>query len=253
MKNKVCVITGASGGIGRKIVDKFLENDFFVVVSSSSIKKLEELIDTYGLDLSRLMPVEIDISDQGSVEEGIKKIIKECGRIDVLINAAGICGKYDQIIDYSFETFRKVYEINVFGTFLMIKHTLPIMLKQEKGSIVNFGSVSGMRGYSYEIGYGSSKWAVIGMSKSVANEYGGKGIRCNSISPGWVNTSMMDKTLEGYRALGVEDPDSLMSFGSISRAAEPSEIADVVYFLCSDQASYINGANIVVDGGMTII
>ena len=143
--------------------------------------------------------------------------------------------------------------MNVFGSFLMIKHCLPYLLETGNGSIVNFGSVSGMMGYSYEVGYGSSKWAVIGMTKNVANEYGGQGVRCNCISPGWVESEMMDKTLQNYRDIGMEDAESKLTFGSIHRPARPEEIADAVSFLCSDQAKYINGVNLAVDGGMTII
>lgn len=147
-------------------------------------------------------------------------------------------------LHYSFEIFRKIYEINVFGTFLMMKYTLPIMLEQGKGAIVNFGSCSGMTGYTSEIGYGSSKWAVIGMTKNVANEYARRGIRANSISPGWVNTDMLKQSLEEYKETG-----DTVNFGCIGRPGEPSEMADAVYYLSSDEASFVNGINLLVDGG----
>ncbi len=252
MKKKICIITGASGGIGSNITAKFLKENYDVVMADVSMEKLHEAIEREEFDESRVTPCVIDVSQPKSVEEGIAGILKKYGRIDVLVNAAGICGEYSRTIEYSFENFRRVYNVNVFGTFLMMKSVLPHMVKQKKGAIVNFGSVSGMRGYSFEIGYGSSKWAVIGMSETVANEYGGEGIRCNSVSPGWVNTCMMEKTLENYKRLGIEDPDSWINYGSIGRPAKPAEIADAVYYLCSEQASFINGANIVVDGGMII-
>ena len=252
MKKKICIVTGASGGIGASITARFLKEGYDVVMVDISIEKLREAIEKEGFDESRVMPCIIDISDEKSVEDGIAEVIEKYGHIDVLVNAAGICGEYCRAIDYSFENFRKVYSVNVFGTFLMMKNVLPHMVSQKEGAIVNFGSVSGMRGYSFEIGYGSSKWAVIGMSETIANEYGDAGIRCNSVSPGWVNTCMMEKTLENYRKLGIEDPDSWITYGPIGRPAEPEEIADAVYFLCSEQATYINGANIVADGGMII-
>lgn len=250
--HKVCIVTGASGGIGSAIVRRFLDEDYFVVMTDLKSGPIEEAIEKNGFDRSRVMICPLDITDETEVLHGTKEIISRYGRIDALVNAAGICGSYDRIIDYSFENFRKVYEVNVFGTFLMIRNVLPEMTRVQKGSIVNFGSVSGMRGYSFEIGYGSSKWAVIGMSETVANEYGSQGIRCNCVSPGWVNTCMMEKTIENYRKLGIEDPEKWITYGSIGRPGEPEEIADAVYFLCSDRASFINGANIVVDGGMTI-
>ena len=252
MEKKICVISGASGGIGSSITAKFLKEDYDVVMVDVSMEKIRETIEREGFDEKRVLPCVIDISDEKSVKEGIERIVAAYGHIDALINAAGICGEYSQTIEYSFENFQKVYSVNVFGTFLMMKNVLAHMVERNKGAIVNFGSVSGMRGYSFEIGYGSSKWAIIGMSETVANEYGSDGIRCNSVSPGWVSTCMMEKTLENYRKLGIEDPGSWISYGSIGRAAKPHEIADAVYYLCSEQASYINGANIVVDGGMII-
>ena len=250
--HKVCIVTGASGGIGATIVKKFLDENYYVVMADLKSEQIEEAIEKKDLDRERIMICPLDITDENAVARGIKEIASRYGRIDALVNAAGICGSYNRIIDYSFENFRKVYEVNVFGTFLMIQNVIPEMLKKAEGAIVNFGSVSGMRGYSFEVGYGSSKWAVIGMSETVANEYGSKGIRCNCVSPGWVNTCMMEKTIENYRKLGIEDPENWITYGSISRPGEPEEIANAVYFLCCDQSSYINGANIVVDGGMTI-
>ena len=249
---KVCIVTGASGGIGSKIVKKFLDEDYDVVMTDLKTEQVEEAVEKHGFDQNRVMICPLDITSEEAVKSAIETIMSRYGRIDALVNAAGICGTYDRIVDYSLENFKRVYEVNVFGTFLMIQNVLPEMVARGEGCIVNFGSVSGMRGYSFEVGYGSSKWAVIGMSETVANEYGSMGIRCNCVSPGWVNTCMMEKTIENYRKLGIENPENWITYGSIRRPAEPEEIADVVYFLCCDQTSYINGANIVVDGGMTV-
>ena len=144
-----------------------------------------------------------------------------------------------------FENFKKIYSVNVFGTFLMMHYTLPIMVEQNYGRIVNFGSVSGMTGYTFEIGYGSSKWAVIGMTKNVANEYGQYNIHANSVSPGWVDTPMFWNTLEDYKNFD----DSEVNLGPLGRPSRPDEIADVVYYLCTDEAFIINGSNVLADGG----
>ena len=140
----------------------------------------------------------------------------------------------------------------MFGTFLMMQNILPAMIEQRRGAIVNFGSVSGMRGYTYEIGYGSSKWAVIGMTQNAANEYGRYGIRINCVSPGWVNTGMMKNTLENYRRLGIKNCEENICLGTLGYPAEPEDIADAVYFLCSDEARHMTGAILVVDGGMLL-
>lgn len=247
-KEKVVVITGASGGIGKKTVAKFLANGYYVCMLDINEEVIKKAISDCGFDESMVGAYASDISKEDKVIEVIDKIKNDCGRIDALVNAAGICGTYDETINYTFDNFKRIYEINVFGTFLMMKYTLPVMVEQQKGAIVNFGSVSGMTGYTYEIGYGSSKWAVIGMTKNVANEYASKGIRANSVSPGWVDTNMLKQSLDDYTKFGSPD----ITLGPMGRTARPEEIANAVYFLCTDDASYINSTNLLVDGGMML-
>ena len=248
-ERKVCVITGATGGIGACMVKKFYENGYDVVMLDIKEDILAGLAEREGYEKERVSWYEIDVSSEESVKKTIESIVRDKGRIDALVNAAGILGKYDMTQDYGFENFKKIYSINVFGPFLTMMYTLPIMREQGSGAIVNFASVSGMTGYTYEIGYGSSKWAVVGMTKNVANEYGEFGIRANSIAPGWVNTGMFKKSIEDYAA---QFGKGEVTLGPMGRPAEPQEIANVVYFLCTDEASYINGSNILVDGGMML-
>ncbi|MBQ6560518.1 MAG: SDR family oxidoreductase [Erysipelotrichaceae bacterium] len=251
MNKKVCLVTGAGGGIGQSIVKRFIKEGYHVVMIDLNENRLNDIVEKEAYSREDLSIFMIDITQEDAVKEGIEAILNKTGRIDVLVNTAGICGSYNLAMDYGFDNFRRIYEVNVFGTFLMMKYCLPYLIAQQ-GSIINFGSVSGIQGYKYEVGYGSSKAAVIEMTRNVANEYGSEGVRCNSVSPGWVNTSMMDRTIENYREIGVEEKEGCVCFGSIRRRAEPEEIANVVYFLSSDEASYINGANIVIDGGMII-
>jgi NAD(P)-dependent dehydrogenase (short-subunit alcohol dehydrogenase family) len=243
----VVLITGAVGGIGKEIVRKYLENGYQVVMIDLNGAALAAAVAQSGYPADQTDCWAVDITKEEDVEQMVNAVYEKYGHIDVLVNTAGICGRYDITEDYGYDNFRKIYEVNVFGTFLMMEKVLPIMREQKKGCITNFGSCSGMRGYSLEIGYGSSKWAVIGMSKNVAVEYGKYNVRCNSISPGWVATEMMKKTLEDYDRQGKVD----FVLSPMDRAAEPSEIADTVFYLSSEQASFINGANICVDGGKT--
>lgn len=247
-ERKVCIVTGASGGIGSAVVKKFYGNGYAVEMLDINEDALKTVIEKENLDPARVRCHTLDVSVEQQVKDTIEGILDARGRIDALVNTAAIIGKYNPTIDYTFENFKRIYEINVFGTFLMMEHVLPIMKKQGKGSIVNFGSVSGMTGYTYEIGYGSSKWAIIGMTKNVANEYGQFGIRANSVSPGWVNTDMFRKSVEDYKNFS----DSQVTLGPLGRPAEPEEIANVVYFLSSDEASYVNGSNVLADGGMML-
>lgn len=245
---KVCVVTGASGGIGREIVKKFYDNDFHVVMLDINETALKNTIQEGEYDQARVEYGVLDISNEEQVKKTIGSIVEKNKRIDALVNAAGITGRYDPTIEYSFENFKKIYSVNVFGTFLLMQNVLPTMVEQKSGAIVNIGSVSGMTGYTFEIGYGSSKWAVIGMTKNVANEYGQYGVRANSVSPGWVDTTMFKTSLENYK----EFSDAKVTFGPMGRPAEPAEIADAVYFLCSYEARFINGSNLLVDGGMML-
>ena len=249
---KICVVTGASGGIGSCLVKKFAAAGSHVVMIGMAEAELEKTAETAGLPAERFSCYEADISDEEQVKTMVSRLRDRFGRADVLVNAAGIVGQYAETIDYSFANFRRIYEVNVFGTFLMMQNILPLMIEQRKGAIVNFGSVSGMRGYAYEIGYGSSKWAVIGMTQNAANEYGRYGIRINCVSPSWVNTGMMQATLESYRRLGMEGCEDSICLGALGRPARPEDIANAVYFLCSDEACHITGANLVVDGGMLL-
>lgn len=253
----VCIVTGASGGIGRTIVKKFYDNGYSVVLLDLVKDKLDELASSLGLPIEEAAPqrclvLEADISDEHSVENAIKATMECFGHIDALVNTAGIVGRYSLSEDYTFANFKRIYEVNVFGTFLAMQKVLPIMRAQGKGSIVNFGSVSGMRGYAYEIGYGSSKWAVIGMTENVASEYGQFGVRANSVSPGWVDTQMMKQTVDNYHELEGENNDTTVTLGPLGCAAKPEEIADAVYFLSNKEAAHITGANLVVDGGMLV-
>lgn len=244
---KTCVVTGAAGGIGKEVVRKFVNEGYRVVLIDLVQIRLEQTITELGYDESQTVCYAADITDEQQVKETVKRIRDQFESIDVLVNAAGICGSYARTEDYGYDNFRKIYEVNVFGTFLMMANILPVMREQNSGAIINFGSCSGMRGYSLEIGYGSSKWAVIGMTENVAVEYGQYNIRCNSVSPGWILTEMTTRTLEDYKKQGKTDYD----LSPMDRAGQPEEVADVVYYLASDQATYINGANLTVDGGKT--
>lgn len=250
MDNKVCVVTGASGGIGTQVVKKFYEKGYHVVLLDMLEEPMLKVIENNGFEQNRVSHYILNVTDEEQIKATVAQIKADLGRIDALVNTAGTVGKYSKIIDYSLDNFKKIYNVNVFGTFSMIQNVLPIMMEQKSGAIVNFGSVSGMRGYAYEVGYGSSKWAVIGMTQTVANEYGEYGIRCNSVSPGWVDTGMLKFSIDSYKSLG--DSGDITTGPLYNRPAKPSEIADAVYFLCSEEAHFVTGANLVVDGGMLL-
>ena len=249
---KVVVVTGAGGGIGAAIVRKFINLGANAALIDLEPGFCEATAKRLGLNNVQVLCLGADISSEEQVREAVAKITAHYGRIDALVNAAGIPGPSARVEDYSFSDVKKVFSVNVFGTYLMMQNVLPVMQNQKKGAIVNFGSVSGMCGYPYEIAYGASKAAVIQMTKNAANENGGNGVRINAVSPGWVNTGMMKTILASYKDVGIENSSDNVTLGPMGRPGEPEEIANVVAFLCSDEASYINGSNFLVDGGMTL-
>ena len=249
---KVAIVTGAGGDMGRAIVKKFTDNGAKAVLMDIREEAARRSVELLGLDEEHGFVVTVDVASEDSVKAAVQKVMDKYGRIDCLVNLAGIEGPNNsRTEEYDFKMAKKVFEINVYGTFLMMQNVLPVMQAQKSGAIVNFGSVSGMFGYAGEISYGASKAAIIQMTKNAANENGGNGVLVNSISPGWVNTEMFRRILEQYKSTYENLLDNV-TFDPMNRPGEPMEMANVVAFLCSDEASYVNGSNFLVDGGMTL-
>lgn len=251
-KDQVVLITGATGGIGEACARRYAQDEARLVLLGRDPARLEALRVKLAMDEDRCLLLAGDISDEAYVRSSVEAAAERFGRIDVLVNTAGISGPAVLAEDYSYEDFRACYETNVFGTFLTMKYVLPLMKAQKKGAIVNTGSSSGIRGYDLESGYGSSKWATIGLTKNVAAENPDTGVRVNCISPGWVDTKMMTQILENYAKKSGGDPSAYYQTSPMGRAGRPDEMAEGVYYLTSSAASFINGSNLVIDGGSTI-
>ena len=240
---KVVLITGSSSGIGRSTAIEFAKNDYNVVItynnSEKEAYKLEsELKEKY--DTNSLV-IKLDICDENSIKNCVEKTIGKFGKIDVLVNSAGIA--IDTIYeDKNKYNFMKILEVNTVGTFLMCKYVSPYMLKEKMGNIVNISSTNGMETtYIESLDYDASKAGVISLTKNLSREYAPY-IRVNTVCPGWVNTRM-NKDLDGDFVKKEIDKIYLKRF------AEPEEIAKVIYFLSTDSASYVNNSIIRVDGG----
>ena len=250
--DKVVITTGAAGGIGKAVTKRFYDEGAKVVMLDLKQEWLDAAVRELGMDPERVLAFELDVTDEEAVKAVVDRVMARWGRIDVLNNVAGVGGDQGPMEEKPMGEWESVYDINVFGTVRMIKYVLPIMKAQGSGVVTNTSSVSGMFGYAGESAYGSSKWAVRGLTKNIANESGSYGVRVNSVAPGWVNTAIFQKALDDYRAEGYEDPMENVTFGPLGRAAEPSEIAAIFAFLASDDAAIINGSNILCDGGMTL-
>ncbi len=251
-QDRVAIITGAAGGIGSACVKKFYDGGAKVALLDIKEELCEKTVEKLGLDNDRVLCLAGDLADEAQVKGLVEKVLEHFGTIDILVNTAGIQGPTARIEEYKYEDMKKIMNINFFGTLLMMHYTLPVMQAKGKGAIVNFGSCSGMFGYTFEVAYGASKAAIIEITKTAAAENGVNGVRINSISPGWVDTGMYREVMESYKGNGFDDPTDNIVLGPMERPATPMEMANCVAFLCSDEASFVNGTNFVADGGKTI-
>ena len=194
------------------------------------------------------------MTQEEEVAEYVRAALDKFGTIDVFYNNAGIEGEVKPIQDYPLESFRKVLDVNVVGVFLGMKHVLPVMLKNNKGSIINTASIAGLMGSPHIAVYSASKHAVIGLTKTAAGECTGTGVRINCVCPGLIDSRMLSTILQG-RAGGNAPPpkDKIAERIPARRLGQASEVAAIVAFLASDDASYVSGSHYTVDGGRTAV
>lgn len=234
--NKVVLVTGASRGLGEAIAKEFL-NDNDIVYVNYNTTSLEEVKEKYS-HFNNAKFIKCDVSSEEEVKKMINIIKEEQGNLDILVNNAGIAIDSD-LQEKKVEDFQKIINTNLIGTFLTSKYIKEIM---SKGSIINISSTNGIDTYySYSLDYDASKAGVISLTHNFANMYA-PNIRVNAVAPGWINTEMNKDLGEDY---AFEESKSIL----LNRFAEPEEIAKVVFFLASDDASYINNSVIRVDGG----
>lgn len=239
---KVAIITGASRGIGREIAIKLHNDGYTICINYTSnedcAKEALSLINNEG------MIYKADVSNYNEAKELVEAVYKEYGRIDLLVNNAGIV-KDNLILRMSEDEFDRVIDVNLKGTFNMIKHVSRYMLKARSGKIVNMSSIVGIKGNTGQINYAASKGGINALTKSAAAELAGRGILVNAIAPGFIQTEMTD-------ALSEEVKESILSRIPLKMLGTTKDIANIVSFLASDNANYITGQIISVDGGMNL-
>ena len=235
LKDEVVLITGATGGIGGAIATQMKAAGATVVVTGRDIKKLSAFDDSF-------IKIQSDLSMDGAAEKLIADTIEKAGRIDVLINNAGITAD-TLMMRMSDEQFDNVINTNLRATFKMCRAAIMPMMKQRFGRIINMASIVGVVGGAGQTNYAASKGAIIAMTKSIAAEVGARGITANAIAPGFIKTPMTD-------VLPEELKETYLKQIPAGRFGEPIDIANACVFLASDEASYINGQTIHVNGGM---
>ena len=237
-KNKKILVTGASGGIGREIVKKFDSLEGSIVATGTNTEKLDLL----KKDFPNINIIKFDISNHSKIEEFIDNITTQLNGLDILINNAGT--NMDNLsLRMKEEEWKKVIDINLTSTFLLSKYSIKKMLKNKFGRIVNITSVVGHTGNLGQSNYAATKAGIIGMTKSLAIEYAKKNITLNCVSPGFIQSRMTDNITESVKAV-------LTSRIPMARLGNGEDVANSVVFLSSDQASYISGETIHVNGGM---
>ena len=237
-KDKKILITGATGGIGKALVKKFLSLDANVLATGTKIEKLDAL----KKEFPKINVLKFDISEHSKIEEFIENVSSQLTGLDILINNAGI--NMDNLsIRMKDEEWKKVIDINLGSTFFLCKYAIKKMLKNKYGRIVNITSIVGHTGNLGQSNYAASKAAIIAMSKSLAIEYAKKNITINCVSPGFIQSKMTDNILESIKAV-------LTSRIPMSRLGTGEDVSNTVAFLSSDATSYITGETIHVNGGM---
>ncbi len=237
-KNKKIIITGATGGIGNSLVEKFYNLDGSVLATGTNEEKLDSLKKKY----PNIKILKFDISDHSKIEGFIDSSNTELNGLDILVNNAGIT-QDNLSLRMKDDEWNKVVHINLSSTFLLCKFAIKKMLKNKYGKIVNITSIVGHTGNIGQANYAASKSGIIGMTKSLAIEYAKKNLNLNCISPGFIETSMTDKISENVKTM-------LISRIPMSKLGSGEDVANSTAFLCSDLASYITGETIHVNGGM---
>jgi NAD(P)-dependent dehydrogenase (short-subunit alcohol dehydrogenase family) len=251
LDGRVAVVTGAAGVIGTATIKLLAERGAKIVAVDRREADLKSAIQQLPASAEALA-VAADVTQEEEVAGYVRAACDKFGTIDVFYNNAGIEGEVKPITEYSLEAFRRVIDVNVVGVFLGLKHVLPVMLKQDKGSIINTASVAGLVGSPHIAVYSASKHAVVGLTKSTAWECTGTGVRINCVCPGLIDSRMLSAIFQGRFGGNAPPPmEKIVERIPARRLGQASEVASIVAFLASDEASYVSGSAYTVDGGRT--
>ena len=245
LTNKVAIITGASQGIGKGMAETFSKAGAHVACVSRNKDNLKSVADSLIENGGAASFYTCDVSSLDAFQNTIKEIVENHGSVDILVNNAGVC-KDKLIMRMTEDDWNKVININLNGAFNGIKAVSQIMIKQRAGRIINISSIVGLIGNPGQANYAASKAGLIGLSKSAAKELAPRGITVNAIAPGYIATDMTDQITDQAK-------ENLITKIPLGRIGSPSDIAASALFLASDEAGYITGQTLTVDGGMVMI
>ena len=244
LENKVAIVTGGGSGIGRATCQKFFQEGARVVVADRNRMGAEETCQLLEGSERDCAAIPVDVSKTDQVERLVAETVSKFGRLDVLVNGAAILIRTPPLVEVDELDWDLTMDTNIKGLFLACKHAIPAMLANGAGSIVNIASMSGIRGIAYSVPYAVSKAGVIHLTKVASAQYASQGVRVNCISPGGVDTPQMrgsTASAEAFLQRNEEHP--------LGRVGRPEEIANLITWLSSDEASYVSGINYIIDGG----
>lgn len=244
LKDKISLITGAAQGIGRAIALKLAEEGSDIVLVDVNVEKCQEVANEIQKKNRKFWIYKVDVSDYKQVEELFNNEIEKWGRVDVLVNNAGIT-RDNLIVRMKEEEWDDVIRINLKGVFNFCRAASKFMMKQRSGVIINISSIIGLVGNIGQVNYSASKAGIIGLTKSLAKELASRTIRVNAVAPGFIQTSMTERLSEEQKQL-------MLNAIPLKRIGTPEEVANLVLFLACDESSYTTGQIINVDGGMVM-
>lgn len=245
LKDKVVVVTGGNRGIGKAIALAFAQKGSLVAIcGTNEITLKETAVEIEKGGAPRCLALKLDVSKSSEVENFSKAVLESFGKVDILVNNAGIT-RDNLVLRMSEGDWEEVLNVNLKGAFLMTKYFVKQMMKARQGRIVNITSISGVKGNAGQANYAASKAGLIGLTKTTAREFASRNITCNAVAPGFIQTDMT-------KELGSKAREELLTQIPLGFFGETSDVANMVLFFASDQARYITGQVICVDGGMVI-
>ena len=258
LAGKTGIVTGPAKGMGKAISEALAREGADLVLAGRDTASIEEVAANLRTMGRKAEIVQTDVTDARQVEAMVKRAAGLFGgRIDILVNVAGVTGPIETPVwEIDPDDFAHVLRTNVLGTFLPIKYTLPYMIERKSGKIVNIGGTSGLRGYRYRTAYSASKWAIRGVTRTVALDVGDYNINVNAVCPGIVHTPRMDKLCEEKAKKRGWTPEQVyqeyVDDMALRRVTEPDDVANAVLFLATDDSRQLTGHEIAVDGGWDV-